>query len=288
MARRKSIEAWITEAMADDEAGTITMIALVHMSGPAQEEIHNIKFGGNKKWTGDQIGKLFTAKAETYCQDLRGVHTFQVLVFYNGESQPATRYPFVVNSIAALDNANGLFTEPPTNEGRTQQKMRWDETVLQQTYRKQQQIDDTLMRMNNALIEMNQTLMQENRDAFVIVKEMLMAKALDDHSMCMKELEHQRSTEERAKLLKFAPALVNTISGREVFPQSTADTALIETIADSLSLEQVMAIAQHLPPPLVGVLMTRLEQIEKAKNAKRQLAKRNGTNGKPEDNAAGD
>jgi hypothetical protein len=94
----------------------------------------------------------------------------------------------------------------------------------------------------------NLEVRRENREGFTLVKELLAAQALNRHEFKMKELEFERSTEERKKWLDFAPSLVNTILGSEVFPQSTEDTSLLESIADSLSEEDLMKLSSVLKP----------------------------------------
>jgi hypothetical protein len=119
------------------------------------------------------------------------------------------------------------------------------------------------------LVKQNADLMQENRDAFAIVKEMLMKQSLDDHKLRKERLEYERSTKERAKWMTFLPALVNSLAGREIFPQGTADTALVESIADALPPEAMGQIAAMLPPEVMGVIAGRLTEIVERKNRER-------------------
>ena len=71
--------------------------------------------------------------------------------------------------------------------------------------------------------------------------------------------------------MKFAPPLINTVLGKEIFPQSVADTALIDSIANHLSEEQIemLATSNLFPPVVWGPLAQRLDHALKKKEEER-------------------
>lgn len=69
-----------------------------------------------------------------------------------------------------------------------------------------------------------------------------------------------------------APALVNSIAGREVFPQSSEDTALVDAIAEGVKPEQIAMLAHLVPPSLAGPLMDRLGRALDAKAEREKAA----------------
>lgn len=285
---KKTLASWIREAMADqDKDGQCSMISLVHMVGQQQKEIHTTKFGPGKQWNENELADMFRNKAETYCQEIPGMQTFQLLAFYGGRTEPEAFMPFVVN---VNQDTGGLATEPPTEQGKTQQSMRHTEMLLQQVYRRQQTLDEFTMSMITRLGGMVERLTEENHDAYNIVKEMLMQKALDDHNRKMDQLRFERETQERKKWMSYAPPLVNMILGREVFPQSTADTALVESIAESLNEEDITKLAGSLKPELWGPLAHRMHQfmLKKKKEQADLEAARALMSPDPEADAAGD
>lgn len=288
MSKRKTLDSWINDAISDpDKDGKCSMISLVHMVGQQQKEIHTTKFGSSKTWSSLDLSAMFRSKAEAYSQDLPGVQTFQLLAFYGEKTQPEAFQPFTIN---VTGDHSGLSTESPTDQGRLQQIMRQSEMLIQQVYRRQQVMDDYSLRLIEQQGNRIDTLSRENRDAFDIVKDMLMTQALNDHNRKMEGLRYERETGERKKLMGFAPALINTILGREVFPQSVADTALVESIADSLGEEDIMKLASVLKPEMMGPLAARLMMYEEKKN-KEQTALRLAAGVKvrdPEADAAGD
>jgi len=287
--RRKTLEAWIDEAITDpDKDGKCTMISLVHMIGMQEKEIHTTKFGGGKAWTANDLGAMFHQKASAYCQDIPGIQTFQLIAFYGDRTTPQAFQPF---TISVNRDANGLTTESPTEQGRLQMSMRNEQRVLDQVYRRQQTMDEHSIRLISQQTNIIQSLLSENRDAFNIVKDMLMAKALDEHNRTMDQLKFERQTIERKKMMGWVPALANTILGREIFPQSTADTSLVESIADSLNEDDIGRLAASLKPELWGPLAARMHAYMQKKNKEEADVKALSAMTKspdPESDAAGD
>ncbi len=270
LAKRKTLDGWIRETLLEEiDDKQCSMIALVHMQGQLQKELHTVKFAKGKNPTPEELARLFKSKAEAYAQDLPGVQTFQLLGFY-GSDQPQAFQPFTVTPAAG----EGMYSEAPTEQGRLGQSMRHADMLIGQVYRRQDQMDAMSLRMielqNNIIVK----LTHENHEAHEITKNILMEKALDNHNHVMKQLEHQRSTAERQKWMTYLPALVNTVLGREVFPISTQDTALVEGIADAMTEEDVMKLAAVLPPTMMGPLAMRMTQfMEKKKKTEETNAK---------------
>jgi len=261
---RKSLDAWIQEALTDsDKDGEVSMMMLVHQVGQQEREIHTTKFAASKKWKSSDLAKMFMGKAETHAQDLPGYQTFCLKVFYGGRSQEEAVLPFGVRGKTDHDGA----TEAPTPEGRTMQSMRHGEALFGQTYRRQQQQDDYAIRLLEVQNRMLVTAMQENRDMFSIFKEVMLQQATNQHQHRMEELQFQRGSEDRKKLLQYLPILANTIMGREVFPQSTEDTALVEGVLDQLTADDAQVIASMLKPELQGPFMHRIEKHIKKRDA---------------------
>jgi hypothetical protein len=284
---KKTMEMWIREALTDpDKSDKCAMISLVHMVGVQQKEIHSTKTL-NKTIDPVELSKMLDGKAVTYAQDLPGVQTFQLLAFYGESSVAQAFFPFRINSETEL---NGLGTEAPTEQGRLQQIMRREDSLLGQVYRRQQVMDDHSIRMMQMMSHTIEKLTSENRDAFTIVKEILMEKALSDHNHKMSQLQFERDSVERKKWLSFAPALINTLLGREIFPQGTADTALVESIADSLTEDDVMKLGSAMKPELWGPLAARMHQymMKKAEEEKNLKAISQYASPDPEADAAGE
>ncbi len=276
---RKSLARWIDEALVDkDKEAPISALSLVHMVGQQRQELHSIKIGATGNYEGKDLEALFRGKAETFSQDLGTIQMFALLAFY-GKNQGEAIMPFSVTPAINPETA-GLSTEAPTNEGRMQQAMRWADAGQMQVYRRQQAQDEMSIRMleqQDRMLMRSQTLveklMADNMGYFEFVKNLLAERDTNHHTREMERLNYERSTGERQKLIGFAPALINTILGRDIFPQSTEDTALIETIAESVDEEMIGKLAAlDLPPMLMGPLASRIMKAMAAKE-KREAAK---------------
>ena len=271
---RKSLEQWILEAIADpDKEGKISALSLVHRTGAyGESEIHTYKFGGTSSADPKRLAEVFLGKAESYCQDMPGVQTFNLCAFYGGKKEVEARQPFTVNT-QQENHTTGLYTEPPNAEGQTQQGMRHKEQQHQQVYRKQEWLDQYTLRLLEFESSRNSALARENMEAYQIVKDMMMEKGLNQHNQRMEQLQYARSTEERQKLIKMVPPLVNTLSGSEIFPQATEDTALVEGIASMLTDEHIQKLMGiGLPNEVMGALASRIMKAREKKEADEKRA----------------
>lgn len=285
---KKSLAEWIAEARTDaDKDGKCVAIALTYVvgGGGAEKEIHVTRFGAGKDWSDDDLGKMFKEKAETHAQDLPGTHTFNLLAFYSPDSdrkdnkglEPLAVLPFTVQGRMqdGFDSNGVLTTESADGKGALAQIMR----MVSDTYNRQCAKDGLLFEQNQYLINFlardNKELHEENREMFAIFRELMIKERQADHDMKIKVMEFERQTVERKMLYALAPAAANTLTGKEIFPQSTADTALIEALATSegVTPETLAKVAQilGLSPAVMGMIAQRLAQVleQKALEAKR-------------------
>lgn len=265
----QTLDQWIAEAASDTEKeGELTMLSLMHAKGIGESEIHTVKLGTGKKWTAIDLGKLFKGKAENYSQELSGVQTFFLLAFYGNRNEPQGRKPFRVNGQTdILESLGG--TEGPTNTGITQQAMRHTEVMVQQASKAMAMAFEAQQSMLSTLSSSNKQLQSEIRDASEILMKLMLERGSQQHEHRVKELTYERESQERRNLLQLAPSLINTITGREVFPQETTDTALLNQIAEKLTPESITQLVNSgiIPPNLLGLLSARMEKylVEKAK-----------------------
>lgn len=264
---RQTLAEWIEEAFTDsDKPLPCTMLALVHMSGTFEEEVHAITLRDGEKRSSKELGETFQKKAEHYSQDSSGVETFQLQAFYNGESKPRAKRPFMVNG-QALNEPKGMYTEGPTPQGRMMQGMRFDEMFGQQLFRRQEALDHYTLGYLDKVSKEAEHLRKNNMELFEIVKDATFKLADRRQEHIMKQLEFIRSSEEREVLMRFLPPLLNAASGRELFPQSLADTQLVEALAEKVSKETIAQLAANnvIDQRQAGVLIARIEKAEKDK-----------------------
>jgi hypothetical protein len=282
---RIGLEKWIQEALNDpDKDGPCVAIGLFHvkssMGGAAREEIHTTRLAGTA--TARQLADLMQSKAETFAGGLTGAQTFRVGAFYGeNPTEPQATYVLLVNGVTEHD---GLSTEGPTTAGMVTQMMRHNEALVQQSYQQTSRLfermdrhSELIARSYTDMVEHSVKLRQENVEAWEFVKKLVFMRAEEEHEREMKVLEHGRSTEERKKLLSMIPALANTVVGREVFPQSAADGALLDAIFEHVKPEQLQMAIQYLglPAEVTAPLMNRAAQYAE-KQAKVETEVTNG------------
>ncbi len=257
--RKETLEQWIQGAMADTEKdGGLSQLSLVHLVGTVEEEVHTTKLEKGGTWTAKDLGQMFMRRAEVYSQDMNGLQTFRLLAFYGGRNEPQAKQRFVVSG---QGEENFGVTEPPTKEGRMAQDMRLTEGVVK-----------TALQMTASLVDKMETFMvrqgdrlekaeERNGEVLVLMEKMIMSKYEQEMA-----LERSRMWNDLMKKgAALAPSLVNQITGKEVFPQATEDSALLEAIAENITPEQIQAVSGILPPEVAGLLMARFRKIEAAK-----------------------
>jgi len=269
---KQTLDQWIREALLDEtKDGKCTAFALVHIAGK-EVEVHVQKLG-SKPWDPKELALIFRKKAEDHCSDIAGMQTFNLLAFYGGRNECQARRPFTVHGEQSADQAQ-LMTEGPTPQGIVQQSMRHNEALMQLALRHSASMVEASSRMIDRLTAQNEKLSNDVMEATAIVREIAFERQDVADERKMKRLEFQRSTEERKKWLSFGPALVNSVLNREVFPQATADSSLIDTIVDSLSEDDIMKLGGSgiIKPEIWGPLAQRMAASLKRR---RELAESN-------------
>jgi hypothetical protein len=250
---RETIRQWLeSEFAAVEESGAVAIIGMVHHahSGPAQ--LHAMKVGHSKWGDADAMAHTFDSIASRHARGVSsgGAQQYELSICRGSDGRPTTVLPFVrVGSPNITGPSGSLATEPPTTVGQVQQGMRQAELVVQgmlgqihPTFRVQGDLIDKLMKR---LSEVD----QENRELWVAAKGLLMELMKEKHADKMRELMAARMTEFAKHVMRLAPALLNMMTGREVFPLSPADTGILDTIAALATPEDVRALS--------AVLMTK-------------------------------
>ncbi len=274
----KTLERWIDEAMRDgDKEGKLSSLQLTVRLGMGDKELHVTRFEPSSEFSPHDLAEMFHGKAMAYAQGVDGRQQFCLHAFYAGRSEAQAMHPFKVTPPA--DPNAGYATEEATPQGMKAQGMRHGEDMhgaakgfLQVVFNRQNQMDaradererlmmDTVKLLSSALRDST----RENLDGIEIIKMQRLKEAELDHQKAMQLEEYRRSTTERAKWFAMAPPLANQLLGKQIFPQGTEDTALIEGIAEVLTPDYIKMLEQMVPPEKLAPLVSRLDQINKAK-----------------------
>lgn len=287
---RKSIESWVREVMLDDNYGKISAIILSFDNGYKLIEIDNVVFGA-RQWDPKDLETRFLGKCENHCGVIDGQHQFTLQAIYcvNDKPDSVPRNQMSFRYDVQNEHYTGMKIDTPNEKGLLTQLMRHNEVFADRMTRLVQLATDASESRQKQILEENATLRAENRDAYNIIQEMG-ARLMDkrgEHEL--EQLRYQRNTMALSQWMKFGPALLNQILGKEIFPQETADSSLIEAVAEALDQDTIQHLATKLRPELWGVLANRFTQALEARKIEDQRDEKILAQSKdPEADAAGD
>ena len=271
----KSLEKWISEALEDPDKEPnpqCTCLTLFHFRGTqgTQAEVHSVKLVAGKAVTAKGLAELFNGKMETDAQHLVGSQQYVLCAFY-GSDVPGARFPMTFIGEGGLDY-KGMATEGPSTSGQISQGMRLTEKLVNGSFALQSQMFGMMMQHTKALNEELREAREMAQEAVKVIIESAKERVQATHEMRMKEAEYIRSTDERAMLIKLAPAAINQLTGVEIFPQSTEDTNLIEAFCKTMDREkmEMMAMAPGIDKRFLALLNARFEKYEREQNEKRE------------------
>src|SRR5262249_30266238 len=95
--------------------------------------------------------------------------------------------------------------------------------------------------------------------------EVLLSQIKLSHEQRLAETKAVRDADLQRSVLKMLPAVLHQVSGGRIFPQETADTALLDMLAEAVTEEQVKEMAIALPKEVGGLLMARFDEAMKRK-----------------------
>lgn len=275
---RKNLRQFITECLLVSDKQDLygvkkcTGFSLVHMRGGQEVELKTIKIG-SRQWEPKDLAELFESTAETFAGGVPGTQQFQVMAFYDDNERPQSFYPFRKTCDPEHD---GITTEPPTPTGQLSQFMRHLEAKERMTSQYTVSIFSILERTVKTQADRIAALEKEQFDAVDLAKEMILKSVAQNHDREMELLKAKQSAGDREKVLALLPAVVNRVTGKEIFPQATADTALFENLAGSLTEKQVQQLSSILTPEQWGLVAARLVDAVDKKVAKEEAEKKNG------------
>ena len=270
----KSLEKWIAEALddADKTPSQCTCLTLMHFRGPqgSQSEIHSIKLLTGKAYTAKGLAEIFNGKMETDAQGMVGAQQYVLLAFYSSDA-PGARFPMTFIGEGGLDY-KGMATEGPSRDGQTSQAMRLTERLVQGAFNMMSQNYSMLTQLNRSLAQDLKDAQETARDATKIILDVAKAQVQATHEMKMKEAEYARSSQERKGLIALVPPLVNRLTGQEVFPQATEDTALVETFCENMDREklEMLSMVPNMDKKFLALLTARFEAHEKKKTEEKE------------------
>lgn len=270
MARRhQTNEEWIAEALADSERQKpATGIACFHVSAVgAAREVDAIDLG-RKTWDPASIARRINGKVASYSESLEGIQAFELRVYY-GSDEAVAVHPFTTIE-GEISTGNGEHArERATANGQLAQLMRHLENRERNLLAKEQQFLSFMQAVIVPQMQNQAALQREVFDAYTIIREMIMQQGRDMHEQRQRDLDAAQSRTERERLFGYLPGLVNTLTGKEIMPNTSVDSSIVETMAQTVKPEMVdTLVAMGIVPAEASIIVkNRLEQIRAKKQA---------------------
>jgi hypothetical protein len=236
----KNLEAFLTEVLTDPEGRKCTSLTCQYenpqgglkevLSIPIEGKTHEVAI----------LYRMFKTRAESFVQDKPGMHTFLMSAYFDRRETPDNTQTFMVSDGEIRNGgASRVVNEHPNNQGLLAQLMRHSESQMGMNIDLVKTMASTWMQERSVLNKELADARAEVNDSYAIVREVMLTANSEQHQRNMEELKFKRTSEERNVMMKMAPTLINTLTGKEVFPSHVADTNLIDAIAERISMEQI-------------------------------------------------
>jgi hypothetical protein len=281
---RDEIKNFLNEQFdAVEEGGELAAVVMYHHAGTGEIELHSMKTGHTKWKNAEAMAYTFDAIAVRHARGISGGggQQFDLRVTRGTEGRPSAILPFIRVGAPNLGagSMGGLSTEPPTPTGLTQQAQRWGEQITQQTFAQIAHLQVSQQKALDARDTKIEAMEKINGELWIACKGLLLELDKRRHAEKLAELSAARMAEFQKQVMMLAPALLNMMAGREVFPLNAADTATIDTIAAMASGEDLRMLTSVLSQKeggaaIAATLTDRFDQYHKRKAAEAATEKR--------------
>ena len=281
LSKPQSIAKWILECCTDEvtnAAGNktdLSHIALCHSPSDKEIYVQPMKGKAMNPEALISIAETIYGRAESDAEGLPSRQSYMLYAFYEGCNNHASRRkPIQVNG-RIVNELGDHSTEPATGEGRMMQRMRHDEGYSQVLVHGNAAIVQQSINFGTVMAE--RALKSEERygEMFLKMQQILMDVTLAREKQDMERLQYERNSKMIEQGLKLLPAILNTVTGKEIVPVATQDTAIVEALAEAMDEETTQkvltAVGDKIPAGTMGLFFSRMAEIaeKKAKGQER-------------------
>ena len=243
MARKwTTVEDWVKDCLLDDSRGApCTAFVCLHMKAVGSDEVAHRSVTAT---TADsaEIARHIVSKAEGYSQAFPGHQTFRIEAFYSSNEPKASFHFNCCEGNLISGTQDTPFSKHETSEkGLLGQLMSHNEKIMQMCM----SITQTFA---VGALPREEGHRREQAEMTVIMRDMLLAQRKEMLEAELQKLQFQRQSDERLLIGKLVPSLANYLTGREVIPQSHADSEILDAIAMKIKPEHIALLTQ------VGIL----------------------------------
>lgn len=248
---RDSIRSWLAESLAEiTEDGALSFVCMQHQGGQGEQEIYSIKSGGPKWGDADAMADLLFTVAKRHAGGLVGVQSFMLHGCFGAATPlvPKRFLPFAVPGMLQygpiVGGAAGMMTEAPTGVGMTQQSMRLLEVLAQGAFAERRAAGEAMMRL---IVELRSALTDaqaEGRELWIVLKEVFARLMEAERKVQFDIIAAKRNAALVQEFARYFPALLNGVTGRDIFPVAAGDTALMRGMARLISDDQLKLLGR--------------------------------------------
>jgi len=280
---QEDIQGWIAERFEVVEGdGVPVLFGLAHLTNSNEEvPVHAIKVGMSIWGNAAKMAEAFEMHATRYARGIMGQVQYRLGAVYKDAARPLLTMPFLK---AGATNIGGGLGIDPSPLGQNMQGQRiLDEMAMGvlQERRDVVQTQSGLIRMLSEHVREANRDVQATRLAFFELEEKIRAT---QHASKMAELAFNRSTMLLTEGVKYAPMIVNQVTGQKWIPEAVESAAFEEQWLAGFSDQEIAAMIsakQASNPAFAAFLTSRLAEIKKRKLAEAKLEKR--MSGQPEE-----
>lgn len=227
-----------------EETGGVSIVSLMHHAHTGPIELLSLKTG-HPKWNNPEgMATLFDAYAARHAKGVvgGGAQQYELTVCRGGDNRPSSVLPFIrVGATNVTGPSGSLATEPPTEIGRLQQAQRWGEQITQMTFQSLAGLQHSQQAAIDARDRRINEVEKTNGELWIACKQLLLELDKQRHDVRMQELAAMRAAEFQRHLMALAPALINMMTGKDVFPSIMAEESVFEGLAAGSTPEQIRA-----------------------------------------------
>ena len=273
---QEELQSWIAERLEVVEGeGTPVLFGLAHLTNSNEEvPVHAIKVGMSIWGNAAKMAEAFEMHATRYARGIMGQVQYRLGAVYKDAARPLLTMPFLK---AGATNIGGGLGIDPSPLGQNMQGQRiLDEMAIGvlQERRDVVQVQSGIIRMLSEHVREANRDVQATRVAFFELEEKIRAT---QHASKMAELAFNRSTMLLTEGVKYAPMIVNQVTGQKWVPESVESAAFEEQWLAGFSdqeISEMIAAKQASNPAFAAFLVARLAEIKKRKVAEAKLEKK--------------
>jgi len=259
MTKRQTIADWVHSQLVDDNnGGRCIQLTLVHWVQNSTTELKSFRICEGVQQDPADIGKMFLNIANNHAMGVPGTQQYEMLSFFEGSKEPVGHYPIRING--ETEQQFGLGTEPPTTAGQNQMLMRHLEVTQRQMHTFMAGMVEATTGMLRVMSEQNQQLMREHHDAMMLSQQLIMWQGANAFDNTKALIDYKSQLKIKEGLFKLAPVIVNKVFGEGTIPISAADTALLDSFAESVTEEQILQLTQVLRPEQMALIADRFKR----------------------------